>query len=347
MDIMGRYIRFAFAITFSRSIATSLCFVWLTCSAELAFAQGHETVSTSPPAAEFKRLVTQGLAQTVTESLFNCEVQLGNYRRSAVGVITANDGTRMTVPSQTAYQAGRKLADLFNECSKTTPATFSDVKLEDVPIVEIDPDGEIITGYIVADNYFELYVNGKLIGVDRVPFTPFNSAIVKFKAKRPYTYAFKAVDWEERLGLGMETNRGNQWHAGDGGLAAKFSDGTVTDRTWKAQSFYIAPLAKPEDVIELGHVHDTSALGKVYPVAKVPNCHEKCFAVHYPIPEKWAAPDFDNSRWPQAFEFTDKDVGVDHIPAYTRYPEAFAGTRWIWSSNLVFDNLVLARKTVH
>jgi hypothetical protein len=24
------------------------------------------------------------------------------------------------------------------------------------------------------------------------------------------------VDWEERLGLGMETNRGNDWHAGDG-----------------------------------------------------------------------------------------------------------------------------------
>jgi hypothetical protein len=39
-------------------------------------------------------------------------------------------------------------------------------------------------------------------------------------------------------------------------------------------------------------------------------------------------------------------VGVDHLPAFTRYPEAFAGARWIWSYNLVFDNLVLARKTV-
>ena len=27
------------------------------------------------------------------------------------------------------------------------------------------------------------------------------------------TYALKAVDWEERLGLGMETSRGNNWHA--------------------------------------------------------------------------------------------------------------------------------------
>jgi hypothetical protein len=347
MDMMGRNIRFAFAIIFSRSIATSLCLVWLTCTAELGFAQDHETVSAGPPAVESRRLITQGLAQTVTENLFNCEVQLGNYRRSAVGVITTNDGTRITVPSQTAYQAGQKLSDLFNECSKTKPATFSDVKLEDVTVVEIDPGGELITGYIMADNYFELYVNGKLIGVDRVPFTPFNSAIVRFKAKRPYTYAFKVVDWEERLGLGMETNRGSQWHAGDGGLVAKFSDGIVTDRTWKAQSFYIAPLANPDDVIELGHVHDTSALGNVYPGANVPSCHEKCFAVHYPVPANWTAPDFDDSPWPQAFEFTDQDVGVDHIPAYTRYPEAFARARWIWSLNLVFDNLVLARKTVY
>ena len=60
----------------------------------------------------------------------------------------------------------------------------------------------------------------------------------------------------------------------------------------------------------------------------------------------FVAPDFDDARWPRAFEFTNQDVGVDHIPAYTRFPEAFAGARWIWSYNLVFDNLVLVRKTV-
>jgi hypothetical protein len=29
-----------------------------------------------------------------------------------------------------------------------------------------------------------------------------------------------------------------------------------------------------------------------------------------------------------------------------RYPEAFIGSRWIWTINLVFDNTVLLRKTV-
>jgi len=310
------------------------------------FAQSVAPATFDTRSLVLRRMVTQGLAKTVNENLFKCEVPLRNYRRSAVGTITSDNGTVLTVPAQTAYQTGPKLPDLFNECNKTTPAKLTDINPENVPIVEIDPDGEVITGYIVADNYFELYVNGKLIGVDPVPFTPFNSIIVRFKAKKPYTYALKAVDWEERLGLGMETNRGTDWHAGDGGLIARFSDGTVTDSTWKAQSFYIAPLAQPDDVVENGNIRDTSKLGRVHPIAKMPACRERCFAVHYPVPKDWAAPNFDDSNWPRAYEFTDDDVGVEHIPAYTRYREAFTGARWIWSYNLVFDNLVLARKTV-
>ena len=290
-------------------------------------------------------MVTQGLAKTVNENLFKCGVPLGNYRASPVGTITADDGTVLTVPAQTAYRTGPKLTDLFNGCNKIAPAKASDVNPESVPIVEIDPDGEVITGYIVGDNYFELYVNGKLVGIDPVPFTPFNSVIVRFRAKKPYTYALKAVDWEERLGLGMETNRGNEWHAGDGGLLARFSDGTVTDDTGGPVILYRSAGEARRRRREGRYSRNLHIRTRISG-GKVPACRERCFAVHYPIPENWVAPNFDNSRWPKAFEFTDEDVGVEHVPAYTRYPEAFAGARWIWSYNLVFDNLVLARKTV-
>jgi hypothetical protein len=37
---------------------------------------------------------------------------------------------------------------------------------------------------------------------------------------------------------------------------------------------------------------------------------------------------------------------VTTLTAYTRYPDAFDGARWIWTVNLVHDNVVLARKTV-
>jgi hypothetical protein len=293
-----------------------------------------------------KRMVTQGLAKTVTDNLFKCEVKVTNHRISAVGTITAQDGTVLTVPAETGYQKEKKLPDLFNECNNATPQKLGEVRDGDVPVVEIDPDGEVVTGYIVADNYFEVYVNGKLVGVDAVPFTPFNSAIVKFKAKRPYTYALKLVDWEEKLGVGMEKMPDNDWHPGDGGVIARFSDGTVTDSTWKAQSFYIAPLASPDDVFEKANVHDTTKLGRTHPLKTKPTCQEKCYAVHYPIPENWAAASFGDGAWPRAYEYTDEDVGVTTLTAYTRYPEAFEGARWIWTSNLVYDNVVIARKIV-
>jgi hypothetical protein len=313
----------------------------------VAYAQGGAPATAGSGAGQApKRMVTQGLATTVIDNLFHCEVKVSNHRISGVGTITASDGTKLTVPAETEFQKGPKLADLFNECNKVTPERFVDVRDADVPVVEVDADGEVVTGYIVADNYYELYVNGKLIGVDPVPYTPFNSSIVKFKAKRPYTYALKLVDWDEKLGVGMEKMPDNDWHPGDGGVIARFSDGTVTDSSWRAQSFYIAPVASPEDVTEKGSVHDTTKLGRVHPLRNKPTCQERCYAVHYPIPENWASTSFDDRAWPRAYEYTDEDVGVTTLTAYTRYPEAFEGARWIWTLNLVYDNLVLARKTV-
>ncbi len=295
------------------------------------------------------RHVTQGLATTVRDNIFDCAATgLPNFRKTPVGRITASDGTVLTVPAETAFASGPKAADMYNDCNNVKPARFADVRTDNVPIVEIDRDGEVVTGFIVADNYFELYVNGKLVAVDALPYTPFNSAIVRFRVKKPYTYAFKLVDWEEKLGLGMEWFPPNHnWYTGDGGLIARFSDGVVTDASWRAQTFYIAPLMSPGDVVERGNVHDTTALGRFHPQAKQPPCQDKCFAVHYPVPANWASPAFDDRAWPQAYEYTDAQVGISPaLVSYSRFPEAFTGARWIWSSNLVFDNLVLARKTV-
>ncbi len=211
------------------------------CCAAVTMNAAAQTRAKSPPAAatgEVERSVTQGRAQTVIPNLFRCTEKVVNHRISAVGTITSTDGKVWTVPAETAFQTGAKGADLYNECNRVAPKSSKEVSDANVPVVVIDPDGEVVTGHIVVDNYFELYVNGKLIAVDAIPFTPFNSVIVKFKVKKPYTYALKLVDWEENLGLGTEvgTNFGN-FHQGDGGFIARFSDGTVTDSSWKAQSF--------------------------------------------------------------------------------------------------------------
>lgn len=303
-----------------------------------------------------KRMVTQGEAtKIVAQNLTRCAHTHPkmNLRVAAVGEITATDGTVITVPAQTSLQKGLGPLshDLYNECERKTPKNSAEVSTANVPVVEIDPDGEVITGFIVGDNYFEMWVNGKLVSVDNTPYTPFNSAIVRFRVNRPYTIAILGVDWDERLGLGMELfpssgPKQNPWHPGDGGTILKLSDGTVTDSSWKAQSFYIAPLNDPKEVVERGQLHDTTPLGRVHPVAKKPDCRDKCYAVHYPIPANWQSPRFNDTHWPRAYEYTDTDIGVRNLPAYTRYPELFEGARWIWSLNLVFDNVVIMRKTV-
>jgi hypothetical protein len=57
------------------------------------------------------------------------------------------------------------------------------------------------------------------------------------------------------------------------------------------------------------------------------------------------APGFDDAGWPRAYEYLDQDVGIVGVPGYWRFPEAFIGSRWIWTVSLVFDNTVLLRKT--
>jgi hypothetical protein len=320
------------------------------CYAATVTSAGAQLRATAQPVAAIdgiERSVTQGRAKTVIPNLFRCTEKVSNHRISAVGAITSTDGKVWTVPAETVFQTGTKGADLFNECNRVAPKNSKEVSDANVPVVVIDPDGEIVTGYIVVDNYFELYVNGKLIAVDAIPFTPFNSTIVKFRVKKPYTYALKLVDWEENLGLGTEMGTyGGNFHQGDGGFIARFSDGTVTDSSWKAQSFYIAPLTSPDVVVEKAGLHFTPTLGRIHPGAPKPPCEDRCYAVHYPLPKNWASPNFDDSKWPRAFEYTDQDVGVTSLRAYTHFPDLFKGARWIWSFNLVFDNLVIARKTV-
>lgn len=286
------------------------------------------------------RAVTQGRASKLLDNLLPTTVK--GSRVSAVGSIQSADGRAWTVPAATLFQTAAKAADLYNEVTGVTPPNIGAVNLEAVPIVEVDPGGELVTGYLFADNYFELYVNGKLVAVDPVPYTPFNSAVVRFRARRPISYAVRLVDWEENLGLGMELNGGNAYHPGDGGFMASFSDGTVTDGRWQAQSFYIAPLDDPALVVERADGgHDSSA------ASLSPTRREDAYALHYPLPEDWSDPAYDACPWPAASTYSEAAVGVDNKPAYTNFPAQFSrsGAQFIWSSNLVLDNEVIVRYT--
>jgi len=294
------------------------------------------------------RSVTQGRGAVTTARIIDCPVSRG--RPTPLGTIRSTDGKLWVTPAEVNFGKGPKATDVYNACFGVQRAGIQDLDLNTVPIVDVDAGGEVITGYIYADNYFELYVNGKLVAVDQTPFTPFNMTVMRFRAKKPITYAIKAVDWEENLGLGTESGGGAApHHPGDAGLIASFSDGTVTDTSWKAQSFYIAPLDHPDRVVERGNIHDSSAMGgRTYP--QLPGnaaCGENCYAVRYPIPSDWFSPRFNDAGWPAAFPYTQEEVGVGQA-AFQNFKAQIAGggAGFIWSHSLVLDNVVLARKTV-
>ena len=290
---------------------------------------------------------SQGAASKVTNTgLLDCGAR---SRVSAMGETTSEDGKVWTVPAANHFQTAPKATDLFNECDRQELDSIANLKLQEVPVADAG-GGEIFTAYLFADNYFELYVNGKLIAVDPVPFTPFNSNVVRFKAERPLSIAVKMIDWEETLGLGMESNRGTKLHPGDGDLVAQFQDANgktiaITDGNWKAQTFYTAPIVDRSCLVMDGAVRDSSACNN-----QTIKDAASTSAAHWAVPEDWMQPSFDDRGWPAVVTYTNNTVGVDNKKSYTNFVELFdakdADAQFIWSSNLVLDNLVLLRTVI-
>lgn len=307
-----------------------------------------DTSSSGGTSASASVSYSQGTATTVTSNLF-----LQGQRVAGVGTVTSSDGETWTVPAQTEYEstAFPWAFDLYNEYEAGhdyATASAALAALGSTDIVEVDADGEVVTGYIFADNYFELWVNGKAIAKDPVPFTGFNSCIVRFKAKQPFTVAMKLVDWEENLGTGTEANGDSNYHPGDGGLVAVFKDASdnvldVTGSHWKAQTYYTAPITDKNCLDETARTSSGCSTADLTGIDNV-------YAAHWETPDGWTGENYDDADWPAASTYSNATVGVDNKPSYTNFTALFDDSAndaaFIWSSNLVLDNLVLVRATI-
>jgi hypothetical protein len=165
---------------------------------------------------------------------------------------------------------------------------------------------------VYADNWFILYVNGKLRVVDPIDYMPHNVVSVDFLPEYPMTIAILARDNADPK-TGLEYGD----HIGDAGLILKFADGTVTDAKWKAKSYFKGPLN--------GDVKNPKV-------------------EHTPLPANWFAVDFDDSKWAQATEYTEQRVNPKE--SFLKARESFAGAKFIWSDNLDLDNTVVFRTRV-
>ena len=311
----------------------------------LLFAAVHaQTPGEGGPAAAIApgASVSSGLATTLrvghpTTGCMNAEKRFNALGMPArVGEVTSTDGKTWTVPIP--VEDGPLAVDYYNDCNGPgeDPAYASKLKT-----VVIDEDGVEITAFIHADNYFELSVNGTFVGRDAIGMVPFNTSVVRFKARYPMTYAIKAVDWETHPGLGLEYAN---YNVGDAGFIAWFSDGNRTGPDWRIETFYVAPLDDPSCVRVTPGGRDSTFCSQ----ATRPLCAQKdptlCKALHFPIPADWKSPRFNDSRWALATTWPPAVVTDD--VSYTRVTTIFNDAEFIWTKNLKLDNLVLARYTV-
>lgn len=163
---------------------------------------------------------------------------------------------------------------------------------------------------VYADNWFAMFINGELVAVDSIKFTPHNVQSFDILPEYPMTIAILAKD-------NADGNTGMEYgdHVGDGGFIVKFSDGTPSNAKWKAMNFFKGPLNR-----------DT----------KNPK------VIHTPLPEGWWKIGFDDRQWPFAMEYTEERVN----PKEPFYKADFSGAKFIWSEDLDLDNTVILRTVI-
>lgn len=171
---------------------------------------------------------------------------------------------------------------------------------------------DTIKANVYADNAFKLYINGELVAVDSIGFVPHNVVSVDVLPAYPMTIAAMGIDNADPK-TGMEYANTN---IGDGGFILKFGDGTMTNATWKSKTFSWGPIDG-----------DT----------KNPRVES------IPVPKDWYAIGFDDSKWPNAKEFTEEEIG----PKEPFFEHDFEGAKFIWSDDVKLDNLVLFRTVVN
>lgn len=169
---------------------------------------------------------------------------------------------------------------------------------------------DTITLNAYADNWCAVFVNGRLVAVDSIDFIPHNQISVRILPEYPLTIAVLAKD-NAAPASGLEY--GNK--IGDAGFILKLGDGSGTNATWKAKSFFRGPANRD---VNRPTVERT------------------------PLPAGWHLPGFDDSAWERATEYTSERVRPDG----DYVADAFTGAKFIWTSDLDLDNTVVFRATI-
>ena len=187
------------------------------------------------------------------------------------------------------------------------------------------------TAEVWADNWFSLYINGKLVGQDSVAITTeksFNSDRITFTASYPFTIAMVTKDFKQN-DTGLEYIGTDRQQMGDGGFVAQFTDTSTgkvvayTKSSWRGLVIHQAPLNVS---CERSRTPDTECTSRISAE-----------------PAGWSESSFNDASWPTASAYSKEQVGVKD--GYNNISWS-SNAQIIWTSDLEIDNTILWRHTV-
>lgn len=187
------------------------------------------------------------------------------------------------------------------------------------------------TAEVWADNWFSLYINGKLVGQDSVAITTeksFNSDRITFTASYPFTIAMVTKDFKQN-DTGLEYIGTDRQQMGDGGFVAQFTDTSTgkvvayTNSSWRGLVVHQAPLNVS---CEKSKTPDTECTSRISAE-----------------PAGWLESSFNDASWPTASTYSKEQVGVKD--GYNNISWS-SNAQIIWTSDLEIDNTILWRYAV-
>lgn len=246
---------------------------------------------------------------------------------TSIFIASCSSGSTSTMTDETTSEI---VATTTSEIPSTSTLTSSETAL-DSPTTAVKSAQSTFTAEVWADNWFSLYINGKLVGEDSVPITTeksFNSERITFTASYPFTIAMVAKDFKQN-DTGLEYIGTDRQQMGDGGIVAQFTDTSTgrvvatTSSAWRGLVIHQAPLNKSCEKSSKPDVDCTSRIASE--------------------PSGWTQTTFNDSSWPTANTYSKEQVGVK---------DGYNNISWssdaqiIWTSDLEIDNTILWRYTV-
>lgn len=232
----------------------------------------------------------------------------------------------------------------------------------------ISAEVSTVSGTIYCNNNVSFYVNGELVAVDPITGAPHNAFNVTFEVDtdKDVTFAVNAIDIADDT-TGLELN---DRCLGAGGFRAFFSNGVVTNSSWKCSTYHYGPVNWKSCFAAA----DRDPALKVLPaclfnVSADDGLNTGCFSRTTPIPDGWAGVDFDESSWEYATEWDDDYVRPFVWPAFPAgctdpdtiiSPQLdpngdnitcpsnlnWGDSKFIWRPDIDLDNRILCRYTI-